>query len=447
MQFDYDLFVIGAGPGGLAASERAASYGAKVAIAEHDRVGGTCVIHGCIPEKLMVYAASFSQNYETAEAYGWGKVQDNFDWSKFQAAKDRDIEHLSEVHTQKLQKSGVELIKGHARFLDAHTLEVEGRKITADKVLIAVGGKAVKPDIPGIEYAITSREMFSLDQQPQRLAVIGSNQIPVKFAGIMNSLGSKVIQIVAEDEVLPTFDQDIRTTVQTDMVEQGIQILCQTRVEKIEKETAGFKLTLSGNNVPLIVDSIVWMTDRVPNTEGLALEKAGVNLTPRGTIQVDEQSRTTQTNVFAIGDCTDRPHWTPVATATGRAFADTEFGNHPHIISYDYIPVTVASYPEAATVGLSEAQARQKLGDSVRCYRKSFESLFYSLTQPEEKTLLKLVVDTHSDRIVGAHMVGQYASEIVQMMTPALKMGVTKASFDQSIGIHPSVAEEFFSLR
>ncbi len=447
MKFDYDLFVIGAGPGGLAAAERAATKGAHVAIAERDRVGGTCVIHGCIPEKLMTYAASFSHIFKDADEYGWGKVSDKFDWYQFMEARDRDINHLSQLHIQHLQQAGVELLTGYTKFLDAHTLDVDGRRIVADKILIAVGGEAVKPKIPGIEHAITTREFLELKQQPEHLAIIGSDHIAVKLAGIMNGLISKVTQVVCEDRILPGYDEDIRTTVTEGLKKQGINILCNTGVQQIQRVQDGVKLILSDINPgTLTVDTIICITGRAPNVNGLNLENASVEL-KLGAIAVDEHSRTTQSNIFAVGDCTNRPHWTPVAIASGRAFADTEFGNNPHFVNYDYIPSVVSSLPEAATVGLTEAQAREKLGESVRCYCKKFQPLFNSMADPDRKTLIKLVVDSTSDRVLGAHMVGEYAAEVIQMIALAIHAGVTKKHFDTTVGIHPTVAEEFFTLR
>ncbi|MBW4629087.1 MAG: glutathione-disulfide reductase [Brasilonema octagenarum HA4186-MV1] len=447
MNFDYDLFVIGAGPGGIAAARLAAAYGARVAIAERDQVGGTCVIHGCIPEKLMVYAASFSHFFEDADEYGWGKVQRRINWQQFIAAKDRAIEHLSQLHIKHLKEAGVELIYGQTKFLDAHTLDVAGRKITADKILIAVGGEAVKPNIPGIEYAITSRQMFELKQQPEHIAIIGSDQIAVKFAGSMNGLISKVTLIVAEDRVLPNRDEDIRTAVQESMEKNGIQVLCNTAVEKIEQIQDGFRLNLSGGKQDTVtVNTVLCATGRTPNLSGLDLEKTSVEV-KQGAIVVDECSRTTQTNIFAVGDCTSRPHWTPVAIATGRAFADTVFGHQPRTVNFECIPSALSSQPEAATVGLTEAEAREKFGESVRCYRSRFQPLFNSIAEPEEKTLIKLVVDGNTNEVLGAHMVGEYATEIIQCLGLAVRKGVTKKDFDATIGIHPSAAEEFFTLR
>lgn len=447
MNFDYDLFVIGAGPGGVSAARLAATHGANVVIAERDKVGGTCVIHGCIPEKLMVYAASFSHVFEDADEYGWGKVQRRVNWQQFMAAKDRAIEHLSQLHIQHLNEAGVELIYGQTKFLDAHTLDVGGRKITSDKILIAVGAEAVKPDIPGIEHAITSRQMFELKQQPEHLAIIGSDQIAVKFAGSMNGLISKVTLIVPEDRVLPSRDEDVRTTVQQSMVKNGIQVFCNTTVKKIEQSQDGLRLTLSGDNQDTItVNTVLCVTGRVPNLSGLNLEKAGVEV-KQGAIAVDEYSCTSQTNIFAVGDCTNRPHWTPVAIASGRAFADTVFANQPRTVNFECIPSSLSSQPEAATVGLTEAEAREKFGESVRCYCSRFQPLFDSIAEPEQKTLIKLVVDGNSNRVLGVHMVGEYAAEIIQCLGIAIRTGVTKKDFDTTIGIHPSAAEEFFTLK
>ncbi|MBD1934033.1 MULTISPECIES: glutathione-disulfide reductase [Cyanophyceae] len=447
MKFDYDLLVIGAGPGGLAASERAAGYGARVAIAEQDSVGGTCVIRGCIPEKLMSFAAEFSDDSQVAAGYGWNQAESAFDWQQFIAAKEREIHRLSQVHNQKLEKAGVALIKGKAAFIDAHTLEVAGRKITADKILIAVGAKDVKPEIPGSENTITSSQLFSLKQQPKHIAVIGGNYIPVKLAGILNNLGCQVTQVFLEDHILSAFEEDIALAVQEGMTKRGIQILENTAVKEIKRVGDELDLILSGKNAnTLSVDTVLFALCRTPNNSGLDLEKAGIQL-QRGAIVVDEYNRTTQANIFAVGDCINRINFTPVAIAQGRAFADTQFGNNPRTVCYEYVPSTVSSQPQAATVGFSEAEAREKLGDSVRCYCSKFRPLLHSLTNRDEKTLIKLVVDSRSDRVLGAHMVGEGAIEIIQCLALALRVGATKKHFDETIGIHPSIAEEFLTLR
>jgi glutathione reductase (NADPH) len=446
MRFDYDLFVIGAGPGGLAASEEAAGYGVRVAIAEQDSVGGTCVIRGCIPEKLMSFAAEFSDDSQVAASYGWNQPQYTFDWQQFIAAKDQEIHRLSQVHNQKLEKAGVELIKGKATFIDAHTLDVAGRQITADKILVAVGAKDVKPEIPGSEYIITSSQLFSLQKQPKHIAVIGGNYIPVKLAGIMNNLGSQVTQVFLEDHILSAFDEDLALAVQEGMTEEGIQILNNSTVKEIKPVGNELDLIVSGKSEDILtVDTVLFALCRTPNNSGLALEKAGIQAND-GAIVVDDYNRTTQGNIFAVGDCINRINFTPVAIAQGRAFADTQFGNNSRTVCYEYVPSTVSSHPEAATVGLSEAEAREQLGDSVRCYCSKFRPLLHSLTNQDEKTLIKLVVDSRSDRVLGAHMVGKGAIEIIQCLALALRVGATKKHFDEAIGIHPSVAEEFLTL-
>lgn len=447
MNYDYDLIVIGAGPGGLAASERAASYGAKVEIVECDQVGGTCVVHGCIPEKLMTYAASFLQFFQNADDYGWGNVSTQFDWSQFMKAKEQHIEHLSQVHIEHLTKAKAELINGQARFLDAYTLEIGDRRVTANKILIAVGGRAVKPNLPGIENAITTRELLELNARPDHLAIVGSNHIAVKAAGIMNALIPKVTLITPETQILPGYDDDLRSTIQTQLSQLGVQILCRSQVQQLEREQSCIKISVSSEAVDEIsTTTVAWIENRTPNLDGLNLEQINVDL-DQGAIAVDEYSRTSQPNIFAIGDCTLRPHWTPAAIASGRAFADTEFGDQLCAVNYENIPAVVSTKPEAATIGLSETQAREKFGDAVRCYRKTFQPLFNLIGESKQEALLKLVVDQQTDRILGAHMVGEYASEIIQMIAPAMKAGVTKKHFDQAIGIHPSLGEEFFTMR
>ncbi len=447
MAFDYDLIVIGAGPGGLAASERSASYGAKVAIVERDQVGGTCVIHGCIPEKLMTYAASFLQFFQNADEYGWGSISCQFDWSQFMKAKDQHIKHLSQVHIEHLQKAKVELIYGQARFLNAHTLEIGGRQVTAGKILIAVGGKAVKPNLPGIEYSVTTRELLELKDRPYHLAIVGGNHIAVKAAGIMNALIPRVTLITPEEQILPGYDDDLRSTIRTELSQLGVQILCQSQVQRLEREQSCIKIIVSSDAVNEIsATTVVWIEDRTPNLSELNLEQANIDVA-QGAITVDEYSRTSQANIFAVGDCTLRPHWTPVAIASGRAFADSEFGEQPCTVSYENIPAVVSAKPEAATIGLTEMQARREFGTAVQCYRKTFQPLFNLMGESQQEAFLKFVVDQQSDRILGAHMVGEYASEIIQMIAPAMKAGVTKKHFDQAIGVHPSLGEEFFTMR
>lgn len=447
MSYDYDLFVIGAGSGGLASSKRAASYGAKVAIAENDLVGGTCVIRGCVPKKLMVYASQFSSMFEYAQGYGWGEAHPDFDWKKLITSVDTEVKRLSQLHISFLEKAGVELISGYAKFIDPHTVEVGDRKVTAAQILIAVGGEAVKPDIPGKEYAITSREMFLLPEQPKRFAVWGGGYIGVEFANIMKGLGSEVTQIIRRDLILHGFDHDVRTMVQEGMATHGINFLTETIVEKIEKTDEGLKLTFSKEEIePLIVDAFLCATGRKPNLAGLMLENAGVE-TKNGSIVVTPDSRTTQSNIFAVGDCTDRVNLTPVAIAEGRAFADTEYGHQPRFITHENIATAVFSNPEVGTVGMSEAQAREKFGDNIKCYSARFRPMFHSFTGASDKVLVKLIVETNTDRVLGAHMVGKDAAELIQGIAIAITMGATKKDFDDTMGIHPTSGEEFVTLR
>ncbi|MCG5061605.1 MAG: glutathione-disulfide reductase [Limnoraphis sp. WC205] len=448
MTYDYDLFVIGAGSGGLASSKRAASYGAKVAIAENDLVGGTCVIRGCVPKKLMVYATHFSHYYKDAVGYGWSEVEPSFDWKKLVDVVDKEVRRLSELHIGFLEKAGVELIRGYAKFIDPHTLEVGDRKVTADKILIATGGHPIKPDIPGIEHSISSDDMFLLSEQPKRFAVWGGGYIGVEFAGILNGLGSQVTQIIRRDFILNGFDQDIRSNIQEGMSKHGVNFLTNTTIEKIEKTDEGLKITLTGEQAenPLIVDQLLCATGRKPNLGGLMLENAGVEVNADA-IAVTPDSQTSQPNIYAVGDCTDRVNLTPVAIAEGRAFADTEYGHMPRLISHENIATAVFSQPEAATVGMTEEQAKEKFGEAIKCYKARFRPLFHSLTGSDEKVFMKLVVESNTDRVLGAHMVGKDAAELIQGVAIAVNMGATKKDFDNTMGIHPSSGEEFVTMR
>ncbi len=465
MTYDYDLLVIGAGSGGLAASKRAASYGAKVAIAENDLVGGTCVIRGCIPKKLMVYASKFSHLFEDAVGYGWSKGENRLNWQHLITAVDKEVHRLNQLHIGLLEKAGVELIQSRATILDPHTVEVGGRKVTADKILIAVGGEAVKPNLPGMEYALTSREMFLLKEQPKHIVVVGSGYIAVEFSGIMHGLGSQVTLMLRGETMLRGFDDDIRSSIQDGMSKSGIKIIGNTLIKNLERVAEGLKLTFSEQgketNSTITADAVLVAIGRAPNLGKLGLENTGVEIVSCGddtlpalhgytvncAIGVDDESRTSVPNIFAVGDCTNRINLTPVAIGEGRAFADTEFGNNPRKFSHENVASAIFSQPEAATVGMSEAEARQKLGDAVQIYRSRFRPLFHSLTDGSDKVMMKLVVDKNTDRVLGAHMVGEYAAEIIQGVAIAVNMGATKKDFDATVGIHPSAAEEFVTMR
>jgi len=447
MSFDYDLLVMGGGPAGLAASKRAAAYGARVAIAEQNAVGGTCVHRGCVPKKLMVYAADFPQLFQDAIGYGWQEVQPQFDWSKLMQAIHQDLQHIQQSHQQALSKAGVEVLSGRATFVGPHTLEVGDRRVTTDKILIAVGGRPAKPNFPGAEHALTSREMFQLTQLPQRIAIIGGGYIGVEFASMLRNLGSEVTLVDTTEQILSGFDSDLRNEVQAGLMRRGIRFCGNTTAKEITPEAAGLCLQLAGDcSEALTVDTVLCAVGRIPNTKDLGLEPLGIEMDSKGAIAVDEYSRTNQPNIFAVGDCTNRLALTPVAKMEAIAFADTEFGAQPHPVNYDCIPTAVFARPEAASVGLTEAKAREQFGDAVRCESSQFPPLYVSLTGRSEKSLVKLVLDSHSDRVLGAHMVGEAAAEIIQTLAIAIKMGATKQDFDETIGIHPSSAEEFLTL-
>lgn len=449
MPFDYDLLVIGAGSGGLAAAERAANYRARVAIVEQAEPGGACVNYGCIPEKLLDFAAGFHRLDQTASSYGWSDCNRQFDWSKFVTAKERHRQSLNQLHLDHLKRAGVDIFRGHAAFLDAHTVLVGDRPVTAEKILIAVGALAVKPDIPGIEHTINWHELYHLPAQPREIAIVGCDPIGVKIAGSLNALDTQVTQVFTEDRILPQLDGEMATRIQERMGKQGVRILNRTQLETVERVNDRVQLTVSGSHCESITaEAVLIDAPRKPHLENLQLNHLGVQLTTSGAIRVDAFSRTTQTNIFAVGDCTERIPLTPSAIAQARAFADTEFGEHPRIETLEWIPMSVASQPEAATIGYSEAQAGEKFGDAVRCYRSQFRPLLYSLAQSDDRTFVKLVVNQDdSERILGIHMVGDGAVEVIQSLAVALKLGATKRDLDGAIGIHPSSGEEIFSMR
>ncbi|MEO0824275.1 MAG: glutathione-disulfide reductase [Cyanobacteria bacterium J06639_16] len=450
MNYDYDFFVIGAGSGGIASARRAAHYGANVAIAESDRLGGTCVNRGCVPKKLMVYASHFSNAYEEAVGYGWRPVQGSFDWLQMIKAVNHEVDRLNGIYQRMLEELKVQLFPHRAKFIDAHTIEVGEQRVTADKVLIAVGGIPVRPPVSGIEHAILSDDIFSLKSQPERFVVLGGGYIGCEFACILNGLGSEVTQIIRADKVLRGFDEDVRSEIQAAMEKHGIKIINQSEVIAVEEDENGVAVrvnTRSGEAYILADVLSLAALGRKPNLDHLGLENTAVEVAA-GAIAVDQYSRTAESNIFAVGDCTDRVNLTPVAINEGRALADTEFGGQPRIMSYDNIPTAVFTTPEAATVGLTEIEAVQQYGaEAIKIYRSRFRPMYYTLPNKDEKTLMKLIVHQETDKIVGAHMVGDSAAEIIQGVAIALKMGVTKANFDATVGIHPSSAEEFVTMR
>ena len=448
--FEYDLFVIGAGSGGLAASKRAAKYGVKVAIAEGDLVGGTCVIRGCVPKKLMVYASHFSHFPNEAAGYGWTIPAGTFDWAKLRDAIQTEVLRLNKLHISFLQKNNVELISDFARFVDAHTVAVGDRQVTAERILISVGGEAIKPNLMGMEYAVTSKEMFLLPHFPQRFAVIGGGYIGVEFAGIMRGLGAEVTQIIRDRAILRGFDDDVRTNVQEGMTQHGINLhtCIDSSTLTIAKDQNDLVITFndaSGNTQTVNVDAVLTATGRKPNLAPLALENAGIEVM-NNAIAVREDSSTNQPHIYAIGDCTNRVNLTPVAIAEGRAFADTVYGHTPRFISHNNIPSAVFSQPEAATVGLSEEKARELYGDRVKVYQTKFRPMFYSLAGGEAKTMMKLIVVGEEERVLGLHMVGKDAAEIIQGMALVITMGGCKKDLDNTMAMHPTAAEEFVTM-
>jgi glutathione reductase (NADPH) len=450
MSYDFDLFVIGAGSGGIATARRVAQYGAKVGIVEYDRLGGTCVNRGCVPKKLMVYASRFPKEFKAASGYGWTVGESQFDWKTMITAVNNEVDRLNGIYQKMLDNSQVKVYEGRGTFIDPHTISIGDEKVTADKILIAVGGKPDKPPIPGIEHAITSREIFHLEEQPSRIVIIGGGYIGVEFACVLNALGTEVTQIIRGDKILKGFDEDIRDEIQAGMEQKGIRIITKSDCDRlnIEKTDSGLKIQLVGEDTETIVTDAISLaaTGRIPNLDGLGLENTKVEVV-KGAIAVNEYSQTAEENIYAVGDCTDRINLTPVAINEGRAFADTHFGGQSRQMSYENIPTAVFSTPEAATVGLTETEARAKYGDAVKVYRSKFRPMYYTLPDMQEKTLMKLIVDTNTDKVVGAHMVGDYAAEIIQGVAIAVKMGATKAHFDATVGIHPSSAEEFVTMR
>lgn len=447
MSYNLDLFIIGAGPAGLAAAKQAAQYGVKVAIAEQSHLGGCCVNRGCVPKKLMVYASDFAAAMQNATDYGWEISTSHFHWQQFQAKRDRELRRLRQVQQQALQQAGVQLLQGHTQFLDAHTLEVNGQKYTADKVLIAVGGKPIQPKIQGIEHTVTSDELLNIKQLPSRIAIIGGGYIGVEFASLLRGFGCEVTVMNREACILEGFDQDVQATVRKGLMQRGIHSLCNTTASEIIQTEAGLCVYLKGDcPEKLLVDVVLCAVGRAPNLDSLGLETTGVEFDKKA-IAVDEYSCTTQPHIYAVGDCTNRKQLTPVARTEGRIAVDVMFGKTISSLDYNLIPSAVLSRPEAASVGLTEAQAKEQYGDSIECYCNEFMPLQYSLTEHQQKALIKLVVDGKSDRILGVHMVGESAAEIVQSVVVSLHQGMTRQELIQTIGIHPSTAEELFSIK
>jgi len=443
--FDYDLFVIGAGSGGVRASRVAASLGARVAVAEESNLGGTCVNLGCVPKKLFVYAAHYRDDFEDAAGFGWSLGDRSFDWPSLVANKDREIARLNGIYRRLLVDAGVDLIEEHACVHDAHTLEVAGRTITAANILIATGSQPSMPDIPGIELALSSDQIFHLAELPRRIVVVGGGYIAVEFAGIFHALGVATTQLYRGPLFLRGFDDDVREFLAAEMRARKLDLRFEARVSSIERSGGGLRVKLDDGSF-LETDAILYATGRVPKTRGIGLEQAGVELNAKGAVNVDAFSRSSVPSIWAIGDATDRINLTPVAIHEGTCVAKTLFGGVETRPDHTGVASAVFSQPPIGTVGPTEAVAREIHGE-IDVYRSTFRALKHTLSGRAERTLMKLIVDCASDRVVALHMVGADAGEIIQGFAVALKCGATKAQFDATIGIHPTAAEEFVTMR
>jgi len=443
--YDFDLFTIGAGSGGVRASRIAAGYGAKVGVAEERYLGGTCVNVGCIPKKLLVYASDFGEAFEDAAGFGWGNLSSSFDWRTLVANKDREIARLNAVYERLLNSAGAKLIRQRAQLLDPHTVAVNGNRFTARYILIATGSWPTMPPVPGVELAISSNEAFHLSKLPGRILIIGGGYIGVEFAGIFRGLGAAVTQVHRGPLFLRGFDDDLRSALADEMRKRGIDLRFDTRLTRLERTAGGIAVQLSSGS-GFEVDLVMCATGRHPNSAGLGLDQAGVKLDVNGAIVVNEYSQTAVDNIYAIGDVTNRKNLTPVAIAEGHAVADLLFGGRSRILDHESVPSAVFSQPPIATVGLTEAEARARYS-AVEIYKSVFRPLKHTLSGRDERALMKLVVETKTGRVVGAHMLGPDAGEIIQGLAIAIKCGATKAQFDDTIGIHPTAAEEFVTMR
>jgi len=445
--FDYDLFVIGAGSGGVRAGRIAARYGAKVAVAEEYRVGGTCVIRGCVPKKLFVYASKFAEEFEDAVGFGWTSERVSFDWATLVANKDREIDRLNKAYIRNLEAAGAELIHERAVLDGPNTvLLASGRKVTARYILVATGATPFVPrHLPGHELAITSNEAFHLERLPSRIVIVGGGYIAVEFAGIFSGLGVETVLVYRGSQILRGFDDDIRNHLAGEMKKKGIEIRTNADVSLIESSGTGVRVTLN-DGAQFGAGQIMFATGRIPHVEGLGLDRVGVETTPHMAIKVDEYSRSSVPSIYAVGDVTNRVNLTPVAIREGHAFADTVFGGKDVKVDHSLVPTAVFSQPEIGTVGLTEEQARQGFR-AVDIYKTSFRPMKHTLSGRDERMLMKLIVDGESDRVLGCHICGPDAGEMAQLLGIAVRMGAKKSDFDATLAVHPTAAEELVTLR
>ena len=453
LNYDYDLFVIGGGSGGVRAARLASMSGAKVAVAEEYRMGGTCVIRGCVPKKFMVYASEYGKHIQHAAGYGWSVEGVSYDHEKFASAMHGEVDRLSGIYFRNLSNAGVEIIEERAEFVDAHTLRLKdsGRTVTAEKILIAVGGTPWRPsaeELPGVEHTITSNEIFHLEELPGKLVIAGGGYIAVEFAHVFAGLGVETTLVYRGEEVLRGFDADVRTAVHEGLKEAGVRVITQTVFERIEESNAAdAKYDIHLKNGHCIHGDVIMMAvGRRPNTAGLGCEAAGVETDEKGAVIVDEWSKTNVRNIWAVGDVTDRVALTPVAIREGHAFAETEFYDKPWHFDHADIATAVFTQPEVGTVGLTEAEAREQFGE-IDIYKTDFRPMKNALNGDMRRVLMKLVVRASDERMLGVHIVGDDAAEIIQAIGIAIKMGVSKPDFDRTCALHPSVAEELVTMR
>lgn len=443
--YDFDLFVIGAGSGGVRAARVSAELGARVAIAEERYLGGTCVNVGCIPKKLLLYAANFSEAFEDAAGFGWTVGQRHFDWSTLIQNKNKEIQRLNQLYENLLKKAGVILINGRARVETPHTLLIGNQRYTAERILIATGGWPVVPEFPGREHVITSNEAFFLDQLPRQIAIVGGGYTAVEFASIFSGLGSDVTLLYRDSLFLRGFDRDLRQTLAAEMTKRDIKLRFNSEIASVEKRE--YKLTAKVHHgEALKVDTVMYATGRAPQTIGLGLEKLGVKLKWNGAMVVNGNYQSSVPSIYGIGDVTHRLNLTPVAIAEAMVFAHNLYGGKNSYLDYENIPTCIFSQPSIAAVGLTEEQARERCGE-ISVYRSVFRPLKHTLSGRDEQTVVKLIVEKATDQVVGAHLLGPNAGEIIQGIVIAIKAGATKSLFDSTLGIHPTVAEEFVTLR
>ena len=446
-EFDYDLFVIGAGSGGVRASRMAASSGAKVAVAEGRFLGGTCVNIGCVPKKLFVYGAHYAEDFEDACGYGWIVEGAKFDWPTLRDNKTKEIERLNGIYENILNNADVELIHGYAKIVDANTVEVAGNQYSAERILVVPGAKPFVPDFPGKEHVIVSDDAFYLETFPKKVVVVGGGYIAVEFAGIFHGLGAETVQSYRGDLFLRGFDSDVRETLRDEMIAKGIDLRFNSSVKKIDKEADGSLTITWADDTTESCDAVLYATGRVPNTGNLGLEEVGVEVNHKGAIKVDDNFQSSVPSIYALGDVIDRLQLTPVALSEGMALVNHLYGDkEPVAMDYEHIATAVFSQPNIGTVGLTEEQAREKY-DNVVIFKSRFRHMKHTLSGRQEKTFMKLVVDGETDKVLGCHMVGADAGEILQGLAVALKAGATKKIFDSTIGIHPTAAEEFVTMR